>query len=177
MNQMKQLIQLCSLAIILFSASLNAQDFEKYKEMNGVSSVNINKNLFKLMSQMDLEIEDQEAQEMLEMINQLEHIQIFTTSDPKTMALLNKDAASYMKSQKLEKLMNINSEDGKKVKFYFRPGKNEEIVKQLFMHINDLDESLVIMIEGNVNLSQIGKLAKEFNLPGSKEFNKLEKNN
>jgi hypothetical protein len=32
------------------------------------------------------------------------------------------------------------------------------------------------MIEGNVNLAQIGKIAKQFNLPGSTNFDELEKN-
>lgn len=174
---MKQLIQLFSIAILLCGANLQAQNFDKYKEMNGVVSVNINQNMFKLMSQLDLDAEDEEAQKMISMINQLENIQIFTTSDKEAGLALNKDAVSYMKNQNLEELMSVNDEDGKKVRFYFRPGNSDEIVKQLFMHINDIDETIVIMIQGNVNLAEIGKLAKQFNLPGSSEFNELEKNN
>jgi hypothetical protein len=174
---MKKVIQLFGLALLLCSAGLHAQDFQKYKEMEGVTSVNINKNLFKLMSQMDLETEDKEAQEMINMINQLEHIQIYTTSNSNAIASLNRDAEKYMKGNNLEELMNINDESGKRVRFYFKPGKSDEFVKQLFMHIVEEDETVVIMIEGNVNLAQVGKLAKEFNLPGSTEFDKLEKSN
>jgi hypothetical protein len=173
---MKLLIQLCTAVILFSSATMQAQNFDEYKEMTGVVSVNINKNLFKLMSQLDLETEEEEAQQMIEMINQLESIQIFTTSNQAAAASLNKDATAYMKSQKLEELMNINDEDGKKVRFYFRPGATDEMVKQLFMHINDVEETIVIMIEGNVNLAQIGKIAKQFNLPGSTNFDELEKN-
>jgi hypothetical protein len=174
---MKLLIHLSILAISLVGLTSQAQSFEKYKEMNGVVSVNINKNMFKLMSQLDLETEDKEAQEMINMINQLKSIQIFTTSNPETGAALSKDAMAFMKNQKLEELMSVNDEDGKKVRFYFQPGATDNMVKQLFMHINDAEETIVIMIEGNVNLAQIGKIAKEFNLPGSDSFNELDKNN
>lgn len=174
---MKLLIHLFSLAVLLSSASLQAQNFDKYKDMNGVVSVNINQNMFKLMSQLDLDSDDKEAQKMIDMIDQLQSIQIFTTSNKDASAALNKDADTYMKNQKLEELMSVNDEDGKKVRFYFRPGTSNEVVKQLFMHINDVNETIVIMIEGNVNLAEIGKLAKQFNLPGSSEFNELEKDN
>lgn len=172
---MKLLIQLFSLAILFGGVSMQAQNFDKYKEMNGVVSVNINQNLFKMMSQFDLDAEDEETQKIIDMIDQLESIQIFTTSNREAGMDLNKDATAYMKNQKLEELMSVNDETGKKVRFYFRPGTSDDVVKQLFMHINDVDETIVIMIQGNVNLADIGKLAKEFDLPGSSNFDELEK--
>lgn len=172
---MSLLIRLVSIVIFFSVASLQAQNFDKYKDMDGVVSVSINKNLFKMMSQLDLEVDDKEAQQMINMIDQLENIQIFTTSNRSAIASLNKDASAYMKNQKLEELMNVNDETGKQIKFYFRPGASDEMVKQLFMHINDLEETIVIMIQGNVNLAEIGKIAKQFNLPGSSNFDELEK--
>lgn len=175
-KKMRLLIQISIAAVMLFSYTANAQDFEKYKGMNDVVSVNINQNMFKLMSQLELESEDQEAQRMIEVINQLNRIQIFTSSNKEIRNSLNKDAQAFMKSNKLQELMSVNSGDGKQVKFYFQPGKTDEMVKQLFMHINDVDESIVIFIDGNVNLAEIGKIAKQFNLPGATSFDELEKN-
>lgn len=175
---MKLLINISIAFVILLGYSnAQAQNFDKYKSMNDVVSVNINKNMFKLMSQLDLETEDEEAQKIIGLINQLERIQIFTTSNQEIRSALDKDAKAFMKNQKLEELMSVNSGEGKNVKFYFQPGKTDEMVKQLFMHVNDVEESIVILIDGNVNLAEIGKIAKEFNLPGAKNFDELEKNN
>lgn len=174
---MKFVIHLSILAAFLVSTTLQAQNFDKYKEMNGVVSVNINQNMFKLMSQLELETDDKEAQEMINMINQLKNIQIFTTSDLEIGKSLSKDAMAFMKTKKLQELMSVNDEEGRKVRFYFQPGATDEIVKQLFMHINDAEETVVIMIDGDVNLAEIGKFAKQFNLPGSNDLQQLKKTN
>lgn len=174
---MKLLIQISIAAVMFLGYQAQAQNFDKYKSMNNVTSVSINQNMFKLMSQFELEDEDQEVQRMVSIINQLEHIQIFMSSNQEARTSLEKDAHIFMKNQKLEELMTVNSGDGKQVKFYFQPGITDNVVKQLFMFINEVDESIVILIDGNVNLAEIGKIAKQFNLPGASNFDELEKNN
>ena len=65
--------------------------------------------------------------------------------------------------------MKINDE-GKKIGFYFIPGKTDEIIKQLFMYVDsgmeNTDENVVVIINGNIDLKQISQLINKLNLPG-----------
>ncbi|MGM0635992.1 MAG: DUF4252 domain-containing protein [Bacteroidota bacterium] len=172
---MKTILSLLIIGVGLLQ--LHAQDFSKYESMPGVTSVSINKNMFKLMSQVDIESEDDEAQEMIKMIENLRGVKVYATKEADLISLLNEDANAYKKNNQLEELMQIN-DDRKKVTFHYIPGKTEEVINQLFMHIDssneDKNESVVIIIQGNIDLSKISALVKEFNLPASDEFEKLE---
>ena len=146
-----------------------AQDFNRFENKAGVSSVVINKNMFKLMTKLDLDSNDKEVQEYVDLIQNLEDIKIFKTSNSEMSEELNRDANAYAKKNKLEELMRIQ-DDGKKIAFLFKPGKTDEQISQLFMHINgmdDTDETVLIIINGLIDLKQVSKLANDLNVPGA----------
>lgn len=164
---------LITLSAILLTGFVQAQDFDRYENKQGVSSVIINKNMFKLMSRLDLDSDDKEIQEYVELINNLEDIKILKTNDSKMSEELSGDATAYIKNNKLEQLMRAN-EGGKKVSFYFKPGKTDDEIKQLFMHINGIDdnnETVVIIINGLIDLRQVSKLARDLKVPGADSMN------
>ncbi len=163
-----------TLSVVLITTFAQAQGFDKYENNPSVSSVIINKNMFKLMSKLDLDSDDKEIREYVRLINNLEDIKILKTNDSKMSEQLNADAKSYIKDNNLEELMRAN-EDGKKVSFHFKPGKTDDEIQQLFMHvdgINDSKESVVIIVTGLIDLRQISKLAKDFGVPGADSLNK-----
>ena len=150
-----------------------AQDFSRYENKPGISSVVINKNMFKLMSRFDLDSQDKEIQEYMKLIENLEDIKIFKTNDEQMRNELNADAESYVLKNNLEELMRAQ-EDGKKISFMFKPGKTDDEIKQLFMHINGIDddnETIVIIINGLIDLRQVSKLAKDLKVPGADSIN------
>jgi hypothetical protein len=158
---------------LLLSGLTNAQDFSKYSNMSGVTSVVINKNMFKLMNKLDLDSKDPEVQDYINMVNDLEDIKIFSTADPKISKQLNADAEKYLKSKKLEELMRIQ-EDGQRVLFLYEPGKTDDEIKQLVMHVNSSEgdsESVLIIVNGLIDLNQVSKLANKLNVPGANELN------
>lgn len=159
---------------LLLTGLTYAQDFSKYSNMSGVTSVVINKNMFKLMNQIELDSDDPEVQEYIDMINNLQDIKIFTTDDPEIAKKLNKDAETYLSNNKLEELMRIQ-EDGQRVLFMFQPGKSDNEIKQLVMHVNSADgsdESVLIIVDGLIDLKQVSKLANKLNMPGADELSK-----
>lgn len=162
-----------SLAIALFFAiASNAQDFSKYESLEGVTSIKINKAMFKLMSKLSLEVEEKEAQEMINMIQNLDGIQVLTTNDVSHIKSLASDAKKYVSSNKLDELMKIN-EGTKTVEFYVRDKPNSNLVDELLMYINDNGETVLIFISGSIDMSKIGALVNQFNLPGGNELKRV----
>lgn len=154
---------------LLMSGHTFAQDFSKYENQPSMSTVIINKNMFKLMSRLDLNSQDEEIQQYVDLINNMENIKIFKTNNQKMRDDLSADANTYVKNNKLEELMRVQ-EDGKKVSFMFKPGKTDDEILQLFMLVDGMseeEETIVIIINGLIDLRQVSKLAKDLNVPGA----------
>lgn len=157
------------LTTIVISGFTYAQDFDRYENKPGITSVIINKNMFKLMTKLDLDSKDKEVQEYVELIQNLKDIKIFKTNNSEMSDELNKDAESYAKKNNLEELMRMRDGD-KKISFLFKPGKTDDEITQLFMHITGVEEeneTVLIIINGLIDLKQVSKLANDLNVPGA----------
>lgn len=155
--------------------------FDSYEDENDVTSIVVTKNMFKLLSKIEIESDDPEVRAYMEMVNNLDNIKVFITENESIRARMKADVKKYVSSSNgLEELMRIN-DDGKNVKFYSRQGKDENHVSELLMFLDgkmDGKEGTVIMsITGNIDLKQISKLTKELNVPGSDELKNVEKKN
>ena len=65
--------------IISFPLAVCAQgNFDSFENEKDVTSVVVTKNMFKLLSKMDLDSQDPEVKDYLEMVDNLETIKIFT---------------------------------------------------------------------------------------------------
>ena len=176
---MKKIIAITVIALVsqtLFSQGV----FDKFEDQQDVSSMIVTKSMFKLMSKIDLSSNDPKAKEYLNMVENLENIKIFTTSNSGTAAEMKKTVDSYLKSStSLSELMRV-SDDGKNIKFYVKEGKNDNFVTELFMFLEDTnskDSKAVIMsITGNIDLRQISQLTSDLNVPGSEQLKNIDKN-
>ena len=153
--------------------------FDSFENEDDVTSVIVTKNMFKLLSKMDLNSEDPEAQEYLELINSLDNIKIFTTENPAISGRMDQAVSSYIsKSKGLSELMRVKDE-GKNIKFYSKEGSDENHVKELLMHltgdIDGKDRTVIMSITGNIDLKKISKLTRDLNVPGSEELKNIDK--
>ncbi|MGB0948680.1 MAG: DUF4252 domain-containing protein [Marinirhabdus sp.] len=170
---MKKVILIFALAI--FSLPAIAQNpFASFENDDDVSSVVMTKQMFKLLSKMDLEADDPEVTEYLKLINNLKEVKIFTTDKAATAAKMKRSVTSYLKANStLSELMRVK-DDGKNIVFYSREGKNENYVNELLMFLDgDIDDkarSVVMSITGNIDLRQISKLTKDLDVPGSDQL-------
>jgi len=168
------------LAVILSPIVASAQGaFDSFEGQEGVTSVVVTKNMFKLLAQIDLESDDPEVADYLDLVNNLEFIKIFTTDRPDVAKKMNSSVEKYLnKNSGLSELMRVR-EDGNVVKFYTREGKNENFVSELLMHVssteNDQVEAVIMSITGNIDLKQISKLTKDLNVPGSENLKDIDK--
>lgn len=153
--------------------------FDSYEDENDVTSVVVTKNMFKLLSKIEIESDDAEVRAYMEMVNNLDNIKVFITENKSIGARMKADVQKYVSSSKgLEELMRVK-DDGKTVKFYSKQGKDENHVSELLMFMDgkmDGKEGTVVMsITGNIDLKQISKLTKELNVPGSDELKNVKK--
>lgn len=169
-------------AIISIPLAVSAQgSFDSFENEKDVTSVVVTKNMFKLLSKMDLNSQDPEVEDYLQMVDNLETIKIFTTDNPDVAARMSKKVTSYVASNKeLSELMRVK-DDGKNIRFYSKQGATENLVSELLMHLDgDVDGksmTVVMSITGAIDLKQIGKLTQELKVPGSEQLKNINTQN
>lgn len=155
-----------------------SQNLNKYDTMKDVDAVIMTSKMFKLLSKVDLSSTDPEAQQYLNLIDNLEEIRIYTSSLPAVRTQMASDVNSYLSKGSLDELMRVN-EDGNNIKFYSKPGKNDNFVSELFMFMEGQKDgkpiSVIMSITGNLDLAEISKLTQDLKVPGADELRNVNK--
>jgi calcineurin-like phosphoesterase family protein len=179
---MKKYIAIIALALLPF-AGTSQSIFDKFEDMDEVSSVIVNKNMFDLLVKMDVNVDEPEAREAMEIAKSLSGLKVFVTENKGISADMKSTVERYLKNASLEELMRVKDKDAN-VKFYIRKGKDDDHVSELLMFvtgINNVDveindrkiETVLLTLTGDIDLTKIGALTKKMNLP--KELNQIEK--
>ncbi|MDC6365030.1 MULTISPECIES: DUF4252 domain-containing protein [Flavobacteriaceae] len=152
-----------------FSQSL----FDKYEDLDEVTSVVVNKSMFNLLAKIDVEVDDPEARDFMDIASSLKSLKVFTTDDSKIGADMKNSVNSYLKSARLEELMRVKDKDAN-VKFYIKQGKDDDHVSELLMFVTGLKEieadgrkfeTVLLSLTGDIDLNKINSLTKKMNLP------------
>lgn len=174
---MKNLIIAAALLIAPFLAqSQNA--FDSFENEKDVTSVVVTKNMFKLLSKMDLNSTDPEAQEYLNLVNNLDNIKIYTTDSKSVATKMDAAVTKYVgdSAGKLGELMRVK-DDGQNIKFYSKDGKNDNFVSELLMlfsgNVDGKEMTVIMSMTGNIDLKKISQLTKDLNVPGSDKMKDL----
>ena len=137
---MKRLILSALIAITTFAAHAQHDYFDKYADMEGVTSVYVSKAMFKFIQGLPIESDDVD---MSGIIKKLDGLYILTTEEPQIMEALRKETAFINKKEGYEELMRVK-EDGEKVTIYMKEMKNARTEYVLIM--DSTDEEFVVMI-------------------------------
>ena len=181
---MKKLVLIAVMALLPltgFSQSI----FDKFEDLDNVSSVIINKNMFNLLVKMDVDVDDPEAREFMDIAQSLSGLKVFITEDRAVSADMKATVDKYLRSASLEELMRVKDKDAN-VKFYIKKGKDDDHVSELLMFVSDMGnidvevndrkiETVLLTLTGDIDLTKIGSLTKKMDLPN--ELNKAEKKN
>lgn len=177
---MKKYILILLIAVLPlsgFSQSL----FDKYEDLDDVTSVVVNKSMFNLLAKIDVEVDDAEAQDFMDVASSLKSLKVFTTDNKQIGDDMKSSVSSYLKSSKMEELMRVKDKDAN-VKFYIKQGKDDDHVSELLMFITGLKdvetdgrkfETVLLSLTGDIDLNKINSLTNKMNLP--KELNKAGK--
>lgn len=168
------------LPLLGFSQSI----FDKYEDMDHVSSVIVNKSMIDFVSSIGVDSNDQEAKDFIDIAKGLKSLKVFITEDKATALEMSATVKKYLNSSKLEELMRVKGDDVN-VKFYVREGKNKDHVQELLMFVSGIGnaksinlngqkiETVLLSITGDIDLNKIGTLTNKMDLP--KELNKAGK--
>lgn len=171
------------LVSILPLAGFSQSMFDKYEDLDNVSAVVVNESMFKLLSKINVEVDDKEAQDFMDIAQNLKNLKVFITEDKAVSADMLKTMEKYLKSSSLEELMRVKDKDAN-VKFYVKSGKDEDHVSELLMFVTGIKnaevsindrkiETVLLSLTGDIDLNKIGSLTQKMNLP--QELNKAGK--
>ena len=88
------IILIFAIAPIGFAQSL----FEKYEDMDNVSSVVVNQKMFGMLAEMQIKTNDPEADTFLEQVKTLKNLTVYTTDDLTVSKAIISDVDRYIKS-------------------------------------------------------------------------------
>ena len=162
-----------------FSQSL----FDKFEDLDEVTSVVVNKSMFNLLAKIDVEVDDPEAQDFMGIASSLKSLKVFTTENKKIGDDMKASVDSYLSSSKMEELMRVKDKEAN-VKFYIKEGKDADHVSELLMFVTGMKnveadgrkfETVILSLTGDIDLNKISSLTKKMNLP--EELNEAGKKN
>lgn len=162
-----------------FSQSL----FDKFEDLDEVTSVVVNKSMFNLLAKIEVEVDDPEARDFMDIASSLKSLKVFTTDNKSIGADMKAAVNSYLSSSKMEELMRVKDKDAN-VKFYIKQGRDEDHVTELLMFVTGMKEvkadgrnfeTVILSLTGDIDLNKINSLTKKMNLP--EELNEAGKKN
>ncbi|PKP13130.1 MAG: DUF4252 domain-containing protein [Bacteroidetes bacterium HGW-Bacteroidetes-3] len=165
---MKKIIFIIALTILPFTNYAQISIFDKFEDMDDVTSVIVNKEAFKMLSK--FKGSSPEAKEYAAMVENLESLKVFTTESTTIANQMNEVVTKYLKTSKLVELMRIKDKAAN-VKIYIRPGKDDNHVSELLMFVNDMTNSankqaVVLSLTGEIDLNKISEIT-EAHIPNS----------
>jgi calcineurin-like phosphoesterase family protein len=162
--------------------------FERYANADDVSLVSISPKMFKMLGEISIGGDDPEAQEYLEMVSSINNFKVLISGNDEVNAEISRYASKEFSSYDLEELMTVKDADTD-VTFYVKSGKSDDRVEKLIMYVKGVNseiiensplngrsiETILMIIEGDIDLNKISKLTDKMNLPGGKQLKKAQR--
>ena len=150
--------------------------FDKFDGKEGVTTVIVNKKMFEMMAGVKLDAKDKEAQQYLNLVKKLDNLKVFKTRNAAVAGEMKSTVNSYLGKYPLDELMRV-TEGGRSIKIYVKSGATATQVRELLMFIDGgaKDDSVVMSLTGNFDLSEISVLTDKMSLPGGAELRKAAK--
>ena len=166
---MKKTILLIALAITS-TITYGQSTFDKLEDMDGVMSVVISKNAFKILSKFNFESENEgnEMTEVFKMVENLNEFKTFSTKIPEIATKMENMVKKAVRAQKLTELMRLK-EDNSKVWIYVKTTSNKDLVSEVLMLVKGIDkqtngmsEALIVSLRGIIDINKMSTLVDTF---------------
>ncbi len=123
--------------------------FDKYAEMDGVTSVYISKSMLSLFPKGKTNVN---GINIGDIASRLDNIQILSADKQPIVDKLRKETSDINTKNGYEELMRVR-EDGEKTTIYFKDGKKDR--KEFVLLVDEKDEFTIISIVGDLTLQEI----------------------
>ena len=144
-------IYILAILTTVFSLFAQAQQsfFDKYAEMEGVTSVYITKSMLNLLPNMSGSIN---GVNIGNFASRLDNIQILSSEESAIISKLRKETTDINTKNGYEELMRVR-ENGEKTTIYFKDKKGQK--KEFVLLVDEKDEFTIISIIGDLTLQEI----------------------
>jgi hypothetical protein len=143
-------------AVTIVSAQKNP--FDKFTNMDGVTSVYISKNMMSLFPK---DSNQYGGVDVGNFVDKLSSILILTTENQKVGKEMLSLANSRIKENNYELLMRVKSDDGELVNFFMK-GKPDNIQELIMIVDSNDDESVIMQFLGNFKLQDVQQMTRNF---------------
>ncbi|WP_159947603.1 DUF4252 domain-containing protein [Polaribacter septentrionalilitoris] len=158
------------IALVVAPMVTSAQSFfDTLEDMDGVDVVVVTKDAFEMISKFkNVKIEDNEAMQVFQMIQELKELRVFSTDDSSIADKMDVMVSKAIKSHNLTEFMRVKQDDSR-VKIYMKTGKNKDYVSEVLMFVkgiskqtNKASESVIVSLTGNIDINKMSQLADTF---------------
>jgi hypothetical protein len=137
------------------------QLFDKYQEVEGVTSIKIAKPMFGMLS--NLNIADSELDQIKPLLAKIDGLKVLITESPENgkssnnLNQLNKEITSYLKNMNYSEMMSVNNGDSK-IKFLSSEAKNG-LLEDILLRIDSGNgENILVMLDGKLSMDDVNKI-------------------
>ncbi|WP_449400550.1 DUF4252 domain-containing protein [Chryseobacterium wanjuense] len=167
---MKKIILIFALAFSHFFNVYGQKDkdkldqlFEKYQEVEGVTSIKIAKPMFGMLSNLDLG--DAELDQIKPLLAKITGLKILIAERPanaknakeQKLTQINKDISAYLSNLNYSEIMTMNS-NGAKIKFLSAEEKNGVLDDLLLSIDSGGEENILMKLDGKLSMDDINKI-------------------
>jgi hypothetical protein len=132
--------------------------------------------MFELMSKVKLDTSNKENQQYMNLIKTIDQLKVYQTQNSRIGIQMGLTADKYAKTAGLEELI-VSNEAGKKVRILAKQGSVDSQLKELLVFIESgkNEETVLMSVLGNFDLSAMPALIDKMNLPGSAELRRVKR--
>lgn len=137
------------------------QLFDKYQEVEGVTSIKIAKPMFGMLS--NLNIADSELDQIKPLLAKINGLKVLITEDSDNaknlinISQLNKEITSYLKNMNYSEIMSVNNGESK-IKFLSSEAK-DGILEDILLRIDSGGgENILVMLDGKLSMDDVNKI-------------------
>lgn len=149
--------------------------YEKYAGKEGITSINLSAEMFKLASGFASSSTSADAKDVNDVINQINGMKILVLKDSllKSKSEFKDDLQRLVSTKDFVELMSI-LEEGSDVRFLTKKNRDNSY-SEVLMISKGKTETVVMSFTGSIKPETLGKLSRTMNIDGMENFEKLEK--
>ena len=170
------------IALMITALSWGQDVFEKYEYDDSVTYFSISPKMFEMLAKLSVETNDPEAEQFISLVQDIDSFKVISTESSAIGKEIQMWVDKHIKKADLEELMRVRDKEAH-VDFYVKSSNDDDFVKELMMFVSNISgkvdlvnykpETVLLYLRGDIDLTQISKIANQMNLPGGAQLNKL----
>ena len=145
--------------VLLPSLFFAQSAFDKFNDLDDVTTVIINKKSFDLLDQLQFKM-DEKTEKYVSQVKNINKFKMFSTSSVKISEDMKQTFIAYRKKENLEPLMTIN-EKGNNISIYVKSNDDSSKVSEFLMFIEGGDkkgdQTVLLSLTGDFDLAALDK--------------------